>query len=84
MQAAEGSPKGQAKSKAGSPCAAWEDPHNDIFLLPFGNTPEMSVPTKPQLHISIKSNKQEKEQRTFTSIFPSTEKPVQTLKLICN
>lgn len=46
MQAPECSPKGQAKSKAASPRAAWEDPHNDIFLPPFGNTPEMSVPTK--------------------------------------
>lgn len=36
-----------------------------IFLLPFGNTPEMSI---PQRHISIKSNKQDKEQRTLTSV----------------
>lgn len=37
----------------------------DIFLLPFGNTPEMSI---PQLHVSIKSNKQDKEQRTLTTL----------------
>lgn len=75
------------KSKAASPRAAWEDPHKWHFLAALWKHSWNVSSYQPQLHTSIKSNKQDKEQRTFTSIFPwhpSTEERVQTLKLMCN
>lgn len=84
-QAEECSPKGQAKNKAGSPLLPGRIHTSDISLLPFGNTPEMSVPTNLnftyQLNLTSKTRNKE---HLFISIFPwhpSTEEYVQTLKL---
>lgn len=56
--------KGQAKSRAGSAQAAWEDPHKWHFLAALWKHSWNVNSYQPQLHISIKSNKQDKEQRT--------------------